>query len=61
MLGHLPTRSEKYLLDLLHPVLDVVEGVSISDIVDKEDALSSTEVGDGDGSETILTGSIPNL
>lgn len=61
VLGHPPTRSEKYLLDLLHPVLDVVEGVSISDIVDKEDALSSTEVGDGDGSETILTGSIPNL
>lgn len=46
-------------VDLLQPLLDVVEGVHIRHIVNDADAVGATVVRGGDGSETLLTGGIP--
>lgn len=48
-------------VNLREPNLDVVEGLSLSDIVHDDDTVSTTVVSGGDGAETILTGSIPEL
>jgi hypothetical protein len=48
-------------VNLLEPLLDVVERVHVGNIVDDADAVGTTVVGRGDGSETLLAGSIPNL
>lgn len=47
------------LLDLTEPVLDVVKGFLVGDIVDENVTMSSTVVGLGDGTETLLTSGIP--
>lgn len=46
-------------VNFLQPLLDVVEGVHVGDIVDNADAVGTAVVGRGDGAETLLTGGIP--
>jgi hypothetical protein len=46
-------------VDLLQPLLDIVERVHIRDIVDDTDAVGAAVVGRGDGSEAFLSSSIP--
>lgn len=46
-------------VDLLQPLLDVVERVHVGDIVHHADAVGTTVVGRGDGSETLLSRGIP--
>lgn len=43
----------------MEPLLDIVEGVLVGDIVDDDDTVGTTVVGGGDGTETLLTGGIP--
>lgn len=69
LIGHIALVAYEQLVDalgsipvnLLEPLLDVVEGVHISDIVDDADAVSTAVVRRGDGSETLLAGGIPDL
>lgn len=46
-------------VDLLQPLLDVIERVHIGDIVDDADAVSATVVRGRDRAEALLAGSIP--
>lgn len=46
-------------VNLLKPLLNVVEGIHIGDIVDNANAVSASVVGRCDGSETFLSSSIP--
>lgn len=48
-------------VDLLQPLLDVVERVHVGHIVDNADAMGATVVGGGDGAEALLAGGIPLL
>lgn len=48
-------------LDLLNPVFDVMEGLSFVDGVGEYDAHGASVVGLGDGLETFLAGSVPDL
>jgi len=49
------------LVNLLEPGLDVVEAFHIGDVVDDDDTVGTTVVAAGDGTESLLTGGIPNL
>ena len=49
------------LFDLLHPILDIVEGASVSNIVDQHDAVRTLVVSRSDRPESILTCGIPYL
>jgi hypothetical protein len=46
-------------VNLLEPLLDIVEAVHVGDIVDNADTVSTTIVRRGDGSESLLTGGVP--
>lgn len=46
-------------VDLLQPLLDVVEGVHVGDIVDNADAVGATVVGRRDRAEAFLASGIP--
>lgn len=46
-------------VDLLQPLLDVVERVHVGDIVDDADAVGAAVVRGCDGSEALLAGGIP--
>lgn len=46
-------------VNLLQPLLHVVERVHVGDIVDDTDAVGTAVVGRGNGSETLLAGGIP--
>lgn len=46
-------------INLLEPLLDVVEAVHIRNIVDDANAVGATVVGRGNGAETFLTSSVP--
>lgn len=46
-------------VDLLQPLLHVVERVHVGDIVDDADAVGTSVVGGGDGSETLLSCGVP--
>ena len=46
-------------VNLLKPLLDVVEGVHVGHIVDHADAVGTTVVGRGDGTEPFLASSVP--
>ena len=46
-------------VNLLKPLLNIVEGIHISDIVDNANAVSASIVGGCDGSETFLSSGIP--
>lgn len=46
-------------VNFLKPLLDVVEGVHVGDIVHNADAVSATVVGRCDGAESFLASSVP--
>lgn len=46
-------------INFLQPLLNVAESFLVSDIVDNDDTMSTSVVGGCDGSETLLTSSIP--
>ena len=48
-------------VDLAEPLLDVVEGLHVGAVKDEDDALGPAVVAAGDGAETLLAGSIPDL
>ena len=48
-------------LDVSDPVLDIVEGFFIGDIVDQHDAHGPTVIGRGDGAEPLLSRRVPYL
>lgn len=45
----------------MEPLLDIVEGLIVSHVIDNDDAVSSSVVGRRDGAETFLPRSIPDL
>ena len=47
------------LLNLTEPVLDVVEGLLVGDVINEDVAVSSAVVRLGDGTEALLASSIP--
>ena len=49
------------LVDLLDPVLHVVEGLLVGDVVDHDDAVGAPVVGAGDGAEPLLASRVPDL
>ena len=67
LIGHIALVSNEQLIDtlggisvnLLKPLLDVVEGIHVSDIVHNADAVGATVVRGRDGSESLLAGGIP--
>ena len=67
LVRHIALVANKQLVDalggvavnLLQPLLDVVERVHVGHIVDDADAVGATVVRRGDGSETLLAGSVP--
>lgn len=46
---------------LLKPTVDILVGLVLADIIDKEGTDSATVVGRGDGPVSLLTGGIPDL
>lgn len=48
-------------VDLCEPLLHVVEGLTVGDVIDKNNTVSTTVIGGSDGTEALLTSSIPNL
>ena len=67
LVGHIALVAYEQLVDalggipvnLLQPLLDVVEAVHVGNIVDDADAVSTPVVRRGDSSESFLTGGIP--
>ena len=67
LVGHIALVADEQLIDalgsvpinLLKPLLDVVEGVHVGNIVDDADSVGATVVGRSDGTETLLAGGIP--
>lgn len=67
LVGHITLVAYQQLVDtfcgisvnLLEPLLNVVERVHIGDIVDNADAVSTSIIGRGDGSETLLSSRVP--
>ena len=49
------------LLDLTHPGVHGVEGVTVSDVVDNNDTVGTLVVAGCDGLEALLASSVPNL
>ena len=47
------------LFDLVHPVVDRLEGVPVGHVVDDDDSVGALVVGRGDGFEPLLAGGIP--
>jgi hypothetical protein len=45
----------------MEPLLDIIEGLVVCYVIDYDDAMSSSVVGRGDGAETFLPRSIPDL
>lgn len=64
---HIALVSDQELVDalsgisvnLLQPLLHVVERVHVRDIVDNANAVGAAVVGRGDGTEALLSGSVP--
>lgn len=48
-------------VDLLEPLLDVVERLLVGDVVDHDDAVRSSVVAASDGAEALLSGRVPDL
>ena len=67
LVGHIALVSDEELVDalsgvsvdLLQPLLHVVEGVHVGNIVDDADAVSTSVVGRGDCAETLLASCVP--
>lgn len=45
----------------MEPLLDIIEGLVVCHVIDYDDAMSSSVVGRGDGTEALLPRSIPDL
>ena len=45
----------------MEPLLDIVEGLVVRHVINDDDAMSSSVIGRGDGAETLLPRSIPDL
>ena len=45
----------------MEPLLDIVEGFIVSHVIDNNNAMGTTIVGRCNGSEALLSSSIPNL
>merc|ERR1719245_1637304 len=58
---HLLHISAGVLLDVPDPVLDVVEALLVGDVVLQHDPHGSSVVGGGNGSESLLSRSVPDL
>jgi hypothetical protein len=48
-------------INLMQPLLDIVEGFSISHVVNNDNAVGATVVRRGNGPEAFLSGRVPNL
>lgn len=48
-------------MDTSEPVFDVLEGLLVSDVVGKDDSMSTFVVGGGDGLEALLASGVPDL
>jgi hypothetical protein len=67
LVGHIALVADEKLVDalgsvavnLLQPLLDVVERVHVGDIVDYADTVGAAVVRGCDGAEALLTGSVP--
>mmetsp|Transcript_109832 Transcript_109832/g.289731 ORF Transcript_109832/g.289731 Transcript_109832/m.289731 type:complete len:255 (-) Transcript_109832:78-842(-) len=51
----------RVLVDLLHPMLHVLERLLIGDVVDDDDAMGAAVITAGDGAESLLAGGVPDL
>ena len=51
----------RVLVDLSHPLRDLGEGVSVSDVVGHDDTVSTLVVAAGNSLEPLLPGGVPNL
>jgi hypothetical protein len=49
------------LLDLVHPVLDGAEALAVGDVVSHDDTVCTLIIAGGDGLETFLACSVPDL
>jgi hypothetical protein len=49
------------LLYVPNPVVDILETEFVTDIINQKDAHRATVIGGGDGSETFLSGGVPDL
>lgn len=49
------------LISLLQPVIDILEGLHVSDVVHDDDSVSTLIVRRSDGFESFLTSSVPDL
>ncbi len=58
---HLLDVGRGVVLNVAHPVLDVLETALGRDVVDEEDAHGAAVVGGGDGPKALLAGRVPNL
>lgn len=56
-----PYCNTLHSLPYLEPLLDVVEGLLVRDVIDHDDAVGAPVVGGGDGPEPLLTRGVPNL
>lgn len=67
LVGHIALVADEQLVDalggvavdLLQPLLDVVEAVHVGDVVDDADAVRAAVVGAGDCAEALLARSVP--
>lgn len=67
LVGHIALVTNKQLVDalgsvavnLLEPLLDVVEGFLLGGVVDNNDTVGTTVVRRGDGAETLLSSCVP--
>jgi len=53
--------SDTYHLDLLNPVTNGKESLSVGDVIHQQNSLRSTKVRSSDGAEPLLPCSIPDL
>jgi hypothetical protein len=49
------------LLDVVEPHVEVLEAVSVGDVVDQEDGVGVTQVSGDQTAETLLASSVPEL
>lgn len=69
LVSHIALVADEQLVDalggvsvnLLQPLLHIVEGIHIGNIVDDADTVSATVVGRSDGTETLLASGVPLL
>ena len=49
------------LIDFGKPVFDILERLSVSDVINEDDSVGALVVGSGDGFESLLSGGVPDL